>query len=201
MDAREEILSRLRRALADEPPAEGPPPGYRTVAPEHATVDRLVDRLEDYRATVHRCAPDSLPATVAEALAGAARIVVPADLPAEWLAAYQGEVRADDRLAVADLDAVDAVVTGCAVAIADTGTIVLDAGARQGRRAISLVPDHHVVVVNAGQIVGIVPEALPRLAPTRPQTWISGPSATSDIELRRVEGVHGPRQLHVVIVG
>ncbi len=205
MDAREEILSRLRRALADEPPAEVAPRAYRTAAPEDATVDRLVDRLEDYRATVHRCAPDSLAATVAEALAGAARVVVPADLPPEWLAAYQGEVHADDRLPVADLDAVDAVVTGCAVAIADTGTIVLDGGAAQGRRALTLLPDYHLCVVLADQVVGSVPEAIARLRDAvharRPLTLISGPSATSDIELSRVEGVHGPRRLEVLLTG
>ena len=102
--------------------------------------------------------------------------------------------------AVTDLDGLDGVLTGCAVAIAETGTIVLDGGSGQGRRVLSLVPDYHLVLVTAAQAVASVPEALARLDPTRPQTWISGPSATSDIELDRVEGVHGPRLLHVVIV-
>jgi len=131
----------------------------------------------------------------------AARIVVAAGLSRAWLGKSGAEATVDDPpLSYVDLDALDGVVTGCAIAIAETGTIVLDAGPDQGRRAISLLPDLHVCVVKAGQVVGTVPEALAPLDPTRPQTWISGPSATSDIELQRVEGVHGPRTLDVVLV-
>ncbi|MFD0748142.1 lactate utilization protein C [Phytohabitans flavus] len=165
----------------------------------------LVDRLLDYKATVRRCNPDELAGTVAELLSGASTVVAPSGAPEGWLSGYQGRVLRDgepQQLAVADLDAPGvAVLTGCAVAVARTGTLILDAGPDQGRRALSLVPDHHVCVVHSGQVAGGVPEALARLAdPTQPLTLISGPSATSDIELNRVEGVHGPRRLDVVVV-
>jgi L-lactate dehydrogenase complex protein LldG len=131
----------------------------------------------------------------------ASRVVVPAGVPDAWLGeAPVARVADEPPLSHQDLDRLDGVITGCAVAIAETGTIVLDAGPGQGRRALSLLPDLHVCVVLAGQVVGSVPEALARLVPTRPQTWISGPSATSDIELQRVEGVHGPRVLDVILV-
>jgi L-lactate dehydrogenase complex protein LldG len=142
---------------------------------------------------------------VAAALAGrgARRVVVPPGLSVSL--PPEVEAVADDGLsplAPQDLDAVDGVVTGAAVAIAETGTIVLDASADQGRRAITLVPDYHLCVVRAEQVVELVPEAIARLAAaaSRPLTWISGPSATSDIELSRVEGVHGPRTLEVILV-
>ena len=193
--AREEILSRMRRALdgAGEVPAA--PRAYRRSL--DAGVDivaMLIDRLVDYKANVHHGL-----ASIPEALGGAKRVVVPADLPAQW---HLGgaEFVPDTGLSTADLDGMDAVLTGCAAAVAVSGTIMLDAGAAQGRRAISLVPDHHVVVVRPGQIVGHLAEALPMLERTAPQTWISGPSATSDIELERVEGVHGPRRLDVVLL-
>jgi L-lactate dehydrogenase complex protein LldG len=132
---------------------------------------------------------------------GARRVVLPEGLPDAWTAEAGIEVLRDDPpLSLPDLDQADGVVSGCTVAIALTGTIILSAGPAQGRRALTLLPDYHLCVVRADQIVGTVSEALARLEPTRPQTWISGPSATSDIELNRVEGVHGPRTLRILIV-
>ncbi len=197
-------MGRIRAALGDGPaPVEVPRDYERALSPDVDILELFVERVSDYRATVHRTTATRLPETIATVLAarGAARIVVPAGLPRQWLERSGAAATVDDPpLSYADLDALDGVVTGCAIAIAETGTIVLDAGRGQGRRAISLLPDLHVCVVMADQVVGSVPEALARLDPTRPQTWISGPSATSDIELQRVEGVHGPRTLDVVLV-
>ena len=207
MSAREEVLARIRTALGPGAAPVEVPREYRTAlgpaAGDAALLDLLVDRLVDYKATVHRCGASDVPATIAAALAdrGATRVAVPGGLPPSWLPpSVEALSDGDDPLAVATLDGLDGVVTGCAVAIAQTGTIVLDGSALCGRRALTLVPDYHLVVVEAAQVVGSVPEALPRLDPTRPLTWISGPSATSDIELDRVEGVHGPRTLVVVLV-
>ena len=202
--ARDAVMGRIREALGDGPPQVEIPRDYERALPPAADILELfVERVSDYRATVHRTTARDLADTIASVLAarGAARIVVPASLPHEWLGKSGTDATVDDPpLSYADLDALDGVVTGCAIAIAETGTIVLDAGSDQGRRVISLLPDLHVCVVMAGKVVGTVPEALARLDPTRPQTWISGPSATSDIELQRVEGVHGPRTLDVVLV-
>ncbi|MFD7974587.1 lactate utilization protein C [Streptomyces sp. NPDC059071] len=169
-----------------------------------ALLDLLHENLADYRAHVHRTVEDGLPELIGRVLGrrGARSIAVPPGLPGQWLAATAVERRYDEpRLGPYELDATDAVVTGCALAVAETGTIVLDGGPGQGRRALTLVPDLHVCVVRAPeQVVASVPLALPRLDPTRPLTWISGPSATSDIELDRVEGVHGPRTLEVILV-
>lgn len=213
MSDRDRMLSRIRRALADVPAAETPadvpvPRDYHRVHGERTsgeTVRLLAENLTEYRAVVHRCAAGEIPRRIAAALTerGSRRVVVPAGLPAHWLSATGPEVaRVPDSPSLGhhDLDAVDTVVTGCAVAIAETGTIVLDAGPDQGSRRITLVPDHHICVVRVpDQVVSSVPQALERLDPLRPLTWISGPSATSDIELRRVEGVHGPRLLEVLL--
>jgi L-lactate dehydrogenase complex protein LldG len=206
--SRDEVLRRIRAALADSPEDEPVPRDYLTVHADRTprqSADLLAEHLADYRAHVHRTDEAGLPATIAQLLAahGSRSVVTPPALPARWLAELSGVTVVADgaRLTAGELDAVDSVVTGCALAIAETGTIVLDGGPDQGQRRITLVPDHHVCVVRApDQVVDSVPQALPRLDPTRPLTWISGPSATSDIELDRVEGVHGPRTLDVVIV-
>jgi L-lactate dehydrogenase complex protein LldG len=202
--AREAILTRIREALGDGPTAVAIPRDYEQTLPAGTAIAELfVERVSDYRATVHRTTTPDLPATISAVLAerGARRLATPAGVPDEWLARSEVERVGDDPpLSFGDLDRLDGVITGCAVAIAETGTIILDGGTDQGRRALSLLPDLHVCVVMASQVVGSVPEALALLVPTRPQTWISGPSATSDIELQRVEGVHGPRRLDVVFV-
>lgn len=202
--ARDVVLGRIRDALGDGPASVVIPRDYeRALPPTTDIAESFVERVSDYRATVHRTTTVALAATIASVLAarGASRIAVPSGVPDTWLGASPVERVADDPLlAFADLDRLDGVITGCAVAIAETGTIILDGGRDQGRRALSLLPDLHVCVVTMSQVAGSVPEALARLDPTRPQTWISGPSATSDIELQRVEGVHGPRTLDVVFV-
>ncbi|MFD8295260.1 lactate utilization protein C [Streptomyces bauhiniae] len=213
MSDRERVLGRVRRALADVPEDDTP---YERAVPrayvrehgertEEETVELLAENLADYRAVVHRCAEADLPALIARLLAarGTRNVLVPDGLPSAWLSDAD-LVPVPDRAASTpyELDAVDSVVTGCAVAVAETGTLVLDGGPGQGRRRITLVPDHHICVVRVPeQVVASVPQALERLSPTRPLTWISGPSATSDIELDRVEGVHGPRTLEVVLTG
>jgi len=202
--ARDVVLERIRAALRDGPPmAEAPRDYERELATDVDVLELFVERVSDYRATVHRTTARGLSDAIAAVLTarGVSRVAIPAGLPDDWLGSGTAEWVTDDPpLTYRDLDGLDGVITGCAVAIAETGTIVLDAGPGQGRRAISLLPDLHVCVVMAGQVVGTVPEALERLDPTRPQTWISGPSATSDIELQRVEGVHGPRTFDVVLV-
>lgn len=203
MSARDEILGRIRTALADRPRPEAVPRAYRAPGSIPVDIEQFVDRLVDYRATVHRGAADAeaVSAAVAEILERRTfgRVVVPDGFPPQWLPEDVEAVR--EPVTNAQLDEVGAVLTTCAVVVAETGTIVLDAGPGQGPRALTLVPDYHLVVVRADQVRAIVPDAIAALAPDRPLTWISGPSATSDIELRRVEGVHGPRTLDVLIVG
>jgi L-lactate utilization protein LutC len=220
VSARDDILGRVRSALGEHPAydptgsagdARGSPVTVAsadssvTVAPapaDAALLDLFVERVADYRAVVVRCGWDEVAGAVREALGSSAKVVVPEGFPEELLALPAGaELVVDDGLSAAALDRVDAVVTTARVGIATTGTIVLDHGPGQGRRALSLVPDRHVCVVASGQVVETVTEAVARLDASRPLTWISGPSATSDIELDRVEGVHGPRILHVIVVG
>jgi L-lactate dehydrogenase complex protein LldG len=212
--ARQEILGRIRSALADVPAGERPQDvvvarAYRREGKltGEALVERFADRVRDYDAAVRRSAPGEVAATVAAACAdmGLSRVVVPPGLASGWRPAGM-EVVEDDGLTTQQIDEINGAVTGCALAIAETGTLVLDGGAASGRRLITLVPDHHVCLVAVDQIRHLVPEAVAGLAPAVredrvPVTFVSGPSASSDIELSRVEGVHGPRHLVVVIVG
>jgi L-lactate dehydrogenase complex protein LldG len=197
VSAREEILASVRRALDGADRTEvHVPRGYREEPVRADVVGLFAERVADYRAVVQRCAEGEVEARIAAALAGAARVLVPEGLP--WQVA--GGVP-DTGFTAAELDTFDAVVTGATLGIAETGTIVLTHGPGEGGRALTLVPDLHVCVVRADQVVAGVPQAVAALDPRRPQTWVSGPSATSDIELNRVEGVHGPRHLHVLVVG
>ncbi|SCG45871.1 L-lactate dehydrogenase complex protein LldG [Micromonospora echinaurantiaca] len=201
MSSRDLVLGRLRAALGPEPAGPAEVPREYRPAGRPAHVDLLARRLTDYRATVHRCADGEVARVVDDILGilDGRRVVVPPGLPRRWLPATV-EAVTDDRLGTELLSAVDGVVTAAALAIAETGTIVLDGAPDQGRRIITLLPDVHVCVLRADQVVAGLPDAVGRLDPRRPLTWISGPSATSDIELDRVEGVHGPRNLHVVIL-
>ena len=210
--AREEILRRIRGALGDVPPAETP--AEVTVAREYrragelsgeSLVERFAERVADYDAQVRRVAQADLGDAVTAACGdlGLRRVALPSDLPQSWRP-HEVEIVEDRGLDAHELDAIDGAVTGCAVAIAETGTLVLDGTGVCGRRLLTLVPDHHVCIVTANQIVGIVPEAIAAVAPAvrehrAPITLVSGPSASSDIELSRVQGVHGPRHLVVLI--
>ncbi len=190
--ARDEILGLVRSALSGVAPVTSVPPAPR-VQRGSDRVALFVERVEDYRAVVTRCDASDLADVVARVLDGASAVI------GEGLDLVVHGAVVDDGLSATELDLIQAVVTRARVGIAETGTIVLDHGPGQGRRAISLVPDLHVCIVAADQVVDDVPDALAVLDPSRPLTWISGPSATSDIELQRVEGVHGPRTLHVVV--
>jgi L-lactate dehydrogenase complex protein LldG len=224
VSARAEVLGRIRTALGGDsgggahPPGDPSSAGYRSHGEldRAALLDLLAGRLIDYRSQVRRTEPAKLLDTVRAALAdrGARRVVLPPglDLPGSsqpgpgqpgpgHIGTLDGvELITDNGLSARELDQMDGVITRAAVAIAETGTIVLDAGPGQGRRALSLIPDYHLCLIDAAQVVALVPEAVARLRPDRPLTWISGPSATSDIELDRVEGVHGPRTLEVILI-
>jgi L-lactate dehydrogenase complex protein LldG len=207
MSSRAQILARIRAATADITSVPQAPRRYMAAGrgpgqANEALVSLFEERVSDYRAAVRRSRAADAAQVIAGAVGarGARRIGVPRGFPAQWSALLAGAVPDDPPLDVAALDALDGVVTTCAAAIAETGTIVLDTGPGQGSRSFTLVPDYHLAVVRTGQIVAAVPDAVAALDPVRPLTWISGPSATSDIELSRVEGVHGPRTLDIVIV-
>lgn len=195
MTARDEVLGAVRRALAAAPrePVQVPR-GYGDQAAPGDPIALFAERVADYGAVVERCSHKEIRERIAAALLGAGRVLVPRGMSWTMPGATAG-----DGLSAEELDDFDAVLTGATLGIAETGTIVLTHGPEEGRRALSLVPDLHVCVVRAEDVVPHVPAAIAALDPTRPQTWISGPSATSDIELARVEGVHGPRRLHVIV--
>ncbi|HLW03332.1 MAG TPA: lactate utilization protein C [Ktedonobacterales bacterium] len=205
--AREAMLQRIRQAL-DTARAEDETilREYQQVGEKDraAVVAQFVERVEDYKATVIQTTEAALPATMSKVCAERQflRVAAPGDLPQAWLPSGMEVLRDDPPLSYEALDGVNAVLTGCRLGIAQTGTIVLDGGVGQGRRALSLIPDAHLCIVEARQIVDLVPEAITALHAhaTRPITFISGPSATSDIELSRVEGVHGPRTLIVLLL-
>lgn len=214
--AREQVLQRIQTALkAGAPVAKPSQPSndailrdyrQRYEAPREDIINRFIERVIEYKAQVRRVEENQLATAIAEALKARSveRLVIPANLPEDWLPTTVTLLRDQGDLSYDTLDSSQGVLTGCALGIAQTGTIVLDHGAHQGRRAISLVPDYHLCIVHEVQVVGLVPEAIAQLETAaragRPITFISGPSATSDIELNRVEGVHGPRTLEVLVV-
>jgi iron-sulfur cluster protein len=204
---RDVVLARIRAAIADAPTPPAITRAYRRdpIRSRDETISVFIDRVNDYRATAIRAPGDRVGDIIGEICAQreVTRLVTPDGFPGEW-AENAVELVRDAELTSHDLDKLDGALTTCAVAIAETGTIVLDGGAGQGRRALTLVPDYHLCVLRADQIVDLVPEAIERLAGAaaegRPLTFVAGPSATSDIELNRVEGVHGPRELDIVVV-
>ena len=204
-DARAAILGRVRAALGEEPTVSAPlTRAYRRhgALSGEALVELFCKRTGDYRALVRRVGASEVRATIEDTLQARAarRICIPAALPADWRPAGV-ELIEDTALGHDELDAIDGVLTGATLAVAQTGTIILSGAPAEGRRALTLIPDLHVCVVGEEQIVELLPQAIAAIAGsrTRPITFISGPSATSDIELRRVEGVHGPRDLVVLV--
>jgi L-lactate dehydrogenase complex protein LldG len=211
--ARAEVLRRIRAAKGGVASAEAAQAGWNAIERRYrraatrsreAVLELLVDRLRDYDARVIRVGNSEVAAGAARMLAErkVRRMVVPAGLVAEWLPGGV-EFVVDEALAAAELDRVDGVMTGATLAIAETGTVVLQNVAGQGRRAVTLVPDYHLCVVRVEDVVETVPEAIHRLQATAglATTFVSGPSATADIEMTRIKGVHGPRFLDVVLVG
>jgi L-lactate dehydrogenase complex protein LldG len=203
MNARDEVLGRVRAALAPHTArgtaaAPDVPREYRTRSEDG--IDTFIDRLHHYQAQTHRTPADELDETVRAILADrdVSRMAVPDGIPDTWIDRLE-PLRDDPPLDAHTLDQADGVITTCAVAIAQSGTIILDGGPGMGRRILSLVPDYHLCVVRAEQLVGSLPEAIEKLEPTRPLTFVSGPSATVDIEMVRVRGVHGPRRLEVIV--
>jgi L-lactate dehydrogenase complex protein LldG len=200
MTAREEILARVRSAIAPATPRKREiPRDYRAATQDG--LDAFLERLAHYEARAIQTDAAGLDTTVRATLKqrDAHNIVAPDGVPSGWLTTVNPLIDTPP-LDNDALDGADGVVTTCALAIAQTGTIVLDGGPGMGRRALTLLPDYHLCVVRAEQLVGSVPEALAKLDPTRPLTFISGPSATVDIEMVRVKGVHGPRTLDVILV-
>ncbi len=203
-EARLEVLTRINRAAQDMVAPVKPPYPQGEVLSREAILEQFEDRILDYKAGFLRVAPAGVAQAVATALAGETRAVVPQGLDLAWLPAELTLLRDSPRLSHAELDGIGTVITGAAVAISTTGTIILNHVAGQGRRALTLIPDRHICIVRASQVVQTVPEGMQAVASSvtagQPLTLISGPSATSDIELVRVEGVHGPRQLSVIVV-
>ncbi|MBH1937943.1 LUD domain-containing protein [Streptomyces sp. AV19] len=206
MSARNRILERVDAALADVPPGSaGAPVAREYLRTGPADLDMLVAYMREYNTNVHRVAPAELPAALAAITQRyeARTVAVPVDLPAAWLDGLGPAVRLisdGPGLSYQRLAEVDCSITACVTAVATTGGLAVNSGPRQGRRALSLVPDRHICVLFASQVVGTPAEALPLLTPDRPVVWIAGPSATADIELTRVEGAHGPRTLDLVLV-
>jgi L-lactate dehydrogenase complex protein LldG len=205
--AREQVLASIRAALADCPEGYAPPPLNPPPPPPvgERLLELFIERAAATGATVTTCKTDGIAETLRDVCArhGARRLAAPVGLPERWRPDGV-ELIADELLSAAALDELDGVITGAAVGIAESGTIALDGSPDQGRRALTLIPDLHLCVVQATRIVPALPQALELLAPSiapgrRALLLISGPSSTADIELTRVQGVHGPRRLEIVI--
>lgn len=214
MNAREEILARIRSAVPGDSGARGSSVeaarSYRAAGSldDDAKLALFEERIREYGVQLTRCSPQEVRAAIEGVLGarGARSVVVPPGYPEAWMPRdVETLPDAPEALSIEELARVDGVLSACAVAIAETGTLALDAGPGQGRRALTLVPDYHLCIVLVDQVVETVPEAVRRLEASaeagKPVTLVSGPSATSDIELNRVSGVHGPRTLDVILVG